>query len=156
GTIASHLALESMRGWYALDEGGPSAPGNWMKVKSNWKVEKLGPKGAFSATATPHAWAMAELHLLLRDALAYEDGDRLILFAGVPAEWFRQPIHLHAFPTHFGPMNVDWQPGSDGKSARLSLTGLTISPSSIVLALHDHRQELRDWSASITVDLQEH
>jgi hypothetical protein len=43
--------------------------------------------------------------LLLRDALLFEDGDRLVLLGGVPAEWLtgRQPIKVERMPTHFGP-----------------------------------------------------
>src|SRR5207248_1937604 len=78
-TIAKHLDHEQMRGWYAFDEGGASGPGGWHHVNTNWK------KGV----AMPHGWAIAEMALLLRDALAFEDGGRLVLLAGVPVEWLR-------------------------------------------------------------------
>lgn len=120
GTLARHFEIESMHGWFALDEGGPSAPGNWGKVKTNWKLETKGPNHAGSASAMPHGWAIAELHLLLRDALVFEDGERLVLFAGVPPEWFAQPMRLRNVPTHFGAVSVEWEPREGGGSLTVS------------------------------------
>jgi hypothetical protein len=114
-TLATHLDHEQMRGWYAFDEGGPSGPGNWGKVRSDWRVERNTDGSAKSAMAMPHGWAIAEMQLLLRDALAYENGDNLILFAGVPEEWFAQPMEIHNLPTHFGPLSISLQPGDEGK-----------------------------------------
>ena len=45
-------------------------------------------------------WAIAEMWLLLRDCLVYEDGDRLVLLAGVPPEWFThgEPMVIENLP----------------------------------------------------------
>jgi hypothetical protein len=51
----------------------------------------------------PHGWALAELWLLMRDALAYEDGNRLVLLAGVPRDWAVDVIDL---PTAFGRLSI--------------------------------------------------
>jgi hypothetical protein len=103
-----------MRGWYAFDEGGPSGPGNWGKIRSNWRVERNPDGTVKSAMAMPHGWAIAEMQLLLRDALAFEDGNKLVLFAGVPEEWFVKPMKIENLPTHFGKLSVDWQPQEKG------------------------------------------
>ena len=123
GTLDAHFEIESMRGWYALDEGGPSAPGNWGKVVSNWKVSRQGPGGVESAAAMPHGWAIAEFELLLRDSLAFEHDDKLVLFAGVSEEWFKQPMSIKNLPTHFGTMSVEWDPA--GEKVKLALPAAT-------------------------------
>src|SRR5262249_20813163 len=43
--------------------------------------------GGFGEGDMPHAWASAELVNLVRDMLLYEDGDTLVVGAGVPAAW---------------------------------------------------------------------
>ncbi len=122
-TLAVHLEHEQMRGWYAFDEGGPSGPGNWTKVRSNWTVTRDN-HDVDRARAMPHGWAIAEFQLLLRDGLAYEEGDRLVLFAGVPAEWFEKPMRLRNFPTHFGPVSVNFRPTEAGGSVEVAGTGI--------------------------------
>lgn len=58
-----------------------------------------------------HVWAAAEWVLVLRNALVHEEGDRLILGAGVPSRWL-QPGNRIAFgpaPTAFGPVSIEIQ-----------------------------------------------
>ena len=74
-----------MRGWYLLDEGGRSGPGNWSKVRTSWNKD----------VAMPHGWAIAELWLLLRDSLVHEDGDKLVLLTGVDPQWFNDVRGVH-------------------------------------------------------------
>ncbi len=150
GTLAQHFEIDSMRGWYALDEGGPSGPGNWGKVKTNWKVENKGPKGVGSSHAMPHGWAIAEMHLLLRDALVFEDGERLVLFAGVPPEWFAKPMRLRNLPTHFGSLTVDWTPDEGG--GVLAVTGASGLREVILRNLGGDRA-FTDFARPVTVRL---
>ncbi|MEQ1861128.1 MAG: hypothetical protein ABMA13_14500 [Chthoniobacteraceae bacterium] len=129
GTIAKHFDLDSMIGWYALDEGGPGGAGIWESAKTRWPVETNGPNGALSSFAMPHGWAIAELHLLLRDALVFEDGDKLVLFAGIPPGWFAKPMRLRNVPTHLGKLDVEWMPS--GERAELRISG--IGPRTVVV-----------------------
>jgi hypothetical protein len=124
-TIAAHLALEPMRGWYLLDEGGKSGPGNWSKARTNWNKD----------VAMPHGWAIAELWLLLRDSLAHEDGDKLILLAGVDPQWFNDArgMAVRNLPTHFGSLSFSYRP-KDGRG-ELSFDGAASPPGGFVLAL---------------------
>jgi hypothetical protein len=133
-TLAIHLDHEQMRGWYAFDEGGPSGPGNWGKVRTDWRVERNPDGSAKSAMAMPHGWAIAEMQLLLRDALAFEDDDRLVLFAGTPEEWFAKPMRIENLPTHFGRLSVAWEPRESGGGV-LSLSGMAAPPKGMVLRL---------------------
>ncbi len=70
-----------------------------------------------------HVWAAAEWLLMIRNCFVREEGERLILCAGVPARWLDQnmPIRFGPAPTAFGavsisitpdpgnPTRVDWQ-----------------------------------------------
>ena len=71
----------------------------------------------------PHGWAMAEFFLLLRDSLAFEAGDVLVLLAGVPPAWLKHPagFHVQNLPTHFGALSLACTPGKNG--ARLEVSG---------------------------------
>jgi hypothetical protein len=124
-TLAWHLDQPQMRGWYAFDEGGKSGSGGWGHLRTKWN----------GSVAMPHGWAIAEVCLLLRDCLAYEDNGRLVLFAGVPPTWFTQPagMSLQNLPTHFGHLEVSWQRTADG--AILRLDGDAAPPEGFVLSV---------------------
>ncbi|MEX2140671.1 MAG: hypothetical protein WD894_15520, partial [Pirellulales bacterium] len=124
-TIAGHLAHEQMQGWYAFDEGGQSGPGNWSKVRTNWNKD----------VAMPHGWAIAELWLLLRDSLVYEDQDQLVLLAGVDPRWFSDTrgMAVRDLPTHFGTLSFSYRP--NGGQAQLNLEGRAAPPGGFVVAL---------------------
>ena len=58
---------------------------------------------------TPHGWAAASFVLLYRNALLYEDGDRLELCWGVFPEWLRSGAHIRvtSAPTRFGEVDFE-------------------------------------------------
>jgi hypothetical protein len=122
GTLATSLDDEQMRGWFAFDEGGGSASGTWYRARTTWPCCKSKP-GDNLGVAMPHGWAIAEFWLLMRDAIVYEDGGRLILLAGIAPEWFRHSAGIRAenLPTHFGPFSFKYSPGK--RFATLTLTG---------------------------------
>ena len=123
-TLRIHLEHPQMgragqaSGWFAFDEGGLSGIGNWNRLRSRLEIKPF-----FGTTlgtmAMPHGWAIAEFHLLLRDCLAYEDNHQLVLFAGIPENWFDRPMIVHGLPTHFGRFNMDYSPGT--KSLRVTI-----------------------------------
>lgn len=124
-TIANHLDHRQMHGWYAFDEGGRSGAGGWRFARTTWN----------SSVAMPHGWAIAEMWLLLRDCLVYEDGDRLHLLSGVSPDWFtgQQAMEVKYLPTHFGICSFAYVPDRTG--ATLTLTGDASPPGGFVLAL---------------------
>jgi len=126
-TLEYHLDQPQMQHWYAFDEGGKSGSGGWGHLRTKWN----------GSVAMPHGWASAEVHLLLRDCLAYEDGDRLVLFAGVPARWFtdRAGMRIKNLPTHFGRLDASWE--VTGGRATLLLGGKAVPPEGLVLSLPD-------------------
>jgi hypothetical protein len=128
GTIARHLDHPQMQGWYALDEGGKSGAGGWGHARTTWNPN----------VAMPHGWAVAELWHLVRDALLFEDGKRLVLLGGIPSGWFRgtRRFLVRTMPTHFGPCTFRYEP--DGTEAVLTLSGRAAPPGGFVLRLPEN------------------
>lgn len=124
-TLQRHLDHEQMKGWYAFDEGGKSGSGGWGRVRTAWNGN----------VAMPHGWAIAELWLLMRDCLAFENDQRLVLLSGVPPAWFthKDGIRIEGLPTYFGKLNLLWKPGQGG--ATLSLGGTAKPPKGFLLRL---------------------
>jgi len=134
GTIASHLDEEQMRGWFALDEGGPTGIGGWGHLLTTWPLHRPA-QGQPSTVAMPDGWVLAELGLLMRDALLFEDNDRLVLLGGVPPEWLTgsADIGVEHLPTHFGPCALRY--GCRGGRASLTVSGEAAPPAGFVLRL---------------------
>ncbi len=62
-----------------------------------------------------HVWASAEWVLMIRNCFVREEGEQLILGAGVPRRWLDQPdpISYGPAPTDFGPVSVRIIPDPD-------------------------------------------
>ena len=62
-----------------------------------------------------HVWASAEWVLMIRNCFVREEGEQLILGAGVPQRWLDQPdpIRYGPAPTDFGPVSVRIIPDPD-------------------------------------------
>jgi len=127
-TINIHLEHEQMRGWYAFDEGGDSGVGGWNHVRTTWRQGQ-------ASDAMPHGWAIAEFQLLMRDCLLFEDGNKLVLFGGVPIEWFRNSdgMSWQNLPTHFGKCSAAYN--VKGTNATLTLESVVPPPGGFVLRL---------------------
>ncbi len=134
GTLAIHLDHEQMRGWYAFDEGGGSGSGGWYRARTKWTHSREKPGNNLSV-AMPHGWAIAEFWLLMRDSIAFEDDGRLVLLAGVPPEWFRDPKGMRArgLATYFGRLDLSYTVA--GSEAALDLTGTAAPPEGFILRL---------------------
>ncbi|MFN7992408.1 MAG: hypothetical protein U0Q18_02335 [Bryobacteraceae bacterium] len=121
GTLQIHLAHEQMRGWYAFDEGGGSGSGGWHRLRTRWPCDRSKP-GSNSSVAMPHGWALAEFWLLMRDSIAFEDGNRIVLFGGVPEAWFRAAEGMAAkgLATYFGPLDIVYRRIPEGAGVRVA------------------------------------
>jgi hypothetical protein len=141
GTVAAHLSHPRVQGWYTLDEGGRSGTGGWNHVRTAWRQGK-------DSVAMPHGWATAELFLLLRDCLLFEDCGRLVLLAGVPPRWFEDPagLKLEGLRTHFGPCSLKLEPLPQSGETVLTLGESCRPPGGFVLRLP------AGLEASVTVD----
>lgn len=71
-----------------------------------------------------HVWAAAEWVLMIRNCFVREEGDRLILCAGVPQRWLDQdkPIRFGPAPTSFGTLSLSIMPAS-GRAPRVEWRG---------------------------------
>lgn len=71
-----------------------------------------------------HVWASAEWVLMVRNCFVREEGDRLILCAGVPERWLEQeaPIRFGPAPTSFGAITITIQP-CPGAAPKVTWTG---------------------------------
>ncbi|NHA15406.1 hypothetical protein G8346_10550 [Thioalkalivibrio sp. XN279] len=65
-----------------------------------------------------HVWAAAEWVLMLRNCFLREEGERLVLCAGVPARWLDDggPIRFGPAPTTFGTVSVEVLPEGGGRA----------------------------------------
>lgn len=61
-----------------------------------------------------HVWAAAEWVLMIRNCFVREEGERLILCAGIPQRWLDQatPIRFGPAPTAFGTVSITITPGA--------------------------------------------
>jgi hypothetical protein len=71
-----------------------------------------------------HVWAAAEWVLMIRNCFVREEGDRLILCAGIPARWLDQstPISFGPAPTSFGAVSLSITPET-GNPPRVAWRG---------------------------------
>ena len=80
-------------------------------------VSKDVPDG-YGTGDMPEAWGPANLILLVRDMLFYEDGDSLHVFAGIPANWVApgEKLSISSAPTTLGgKLSLDLDYASAGK-----------------------------------------
>lgn len=71
-----------------------------------------------------HVWAAAEWVLMIRNCFVREEGERLVLCAGVPARWLGQdtPIRFGPAPTAFGALSLSITPQA-GTAPRIEWRG---------------------------------
>ena len=71
-----------------------------------------------------HVWAAAEWVLMIRNCFVREEGDRLILGAGIPPRWLEQdaPIRFGPAPTSFGAVSLTISPQT-GRPPRVAWQG---------------------------------
>lgn len=62
-----------------------------------------------------HVWAAAEWVLMVRNCFVREEGDRLILCAGIGERWLQEgsPVRFGPAPTYFGPVSITLNPLSN-------------------------------------------
>ncbi|REE91586.1 hypothetical protein A8990_10494 [Paenibacillus taihuensis] len=66
---------------------------------------------------TPHGWTAAEVFLLLRDCLAREKGDSLIIGSGIPESWLTESFSVRGMPTYFGQLSFEYSADDRSLSA---------------------------------------
>jgi len=81
----------------------------------------------------PHTWVGAAFAAAVRNLLAMEHGERLVLLAGVPPRWLQSPDGVSArdLPTHFGPLTL--QAHLEGYTLKVVFSGRLHPPGGVVL-----------------------
>jgi len=101
-TVERFLDTHTAPGLYTYSEGKDDENSAllWQRTRG-WDLIQY---------VTPHGWTAAELFLLLRDSLAREEGDKLIIGSGIPKVWMEKPFAVENMPTHFGKLSFKYEP----------------------------------------------
>lgn len=101
-TMEHFLGTHTSPGLYTYSEGKDDENSAllWQRTRG-WDVINY---------VTPHGWTAAELFLFMRDSLAREDGDKLVIGSGIPESWMDNPFSVESMPTHFGRVSFHYDP----------------------------------------------
>ncbi len=81
----------------------------------------------------PHTWVGSGYISAVRALFAYEEGDRLILAAGIDPEWVGDGIAVHHLPTQFGGLSYDIR--HDDGLIRMTIEGQARPPDGFTVRL---------------------
>jgi hypothetical protein len=109
-TLEHFLTDHTSPGLYTYSEGNRDENSFllWQRTRGWDKIRYV----------TPHGWTAAEVFLLLRDCLAREENNRLLIGSGIPEAWQDKPFAVRNLPTYFGRLSYSYVPGT----RRLSVT----------------------------------
>ena len=107
-----HQASPGLYTWWE-GKGEENTFGRWERVRG-WVTPPH---------VTPHYWTAAEMLLLQLDMLAYIDQTTnqptLVIGAGIPDTWLKQPMQVRGLPMPNGEIDWNW----DGKQMQVKLSG---------------------------------
>ncbi|HEY8241338.1 MAG TPA: discoidin domain-containing protein, partial [Kiritimatiellia bacterium] len=112
-------ALACLR-FFSVDSSHPQ-PWNHLA-----EVVHANPRAPSYIGDMPHTWVGAGYINAVRSLFAYETGDRLVLAAGVPADWLDAGVTVADLPTQFG--TISYTLKRDGDAVVLSVTGEAAPP----------------------------
>jgi hypothetical protein len=97
-----------------------------------------------------HVWAAAEWVLMVRNCFVREEGDRLILCAGIGERWLQEgsPVLFGPAPTCFGPVSITLRPLSDASIEFVLQTAWHDQEPTIDIRLPGHEPVTLERSAS--------
>lgn len=119
-------ALDALR-FFVRDAVRPAA---WNHMA---EVVHVAPRTPAYIGDMPHTWVGADYINAVRALFAFEDGDRLILAAGVDPDWFVAGIRVTDLPTQFG--RVSYQMHRDTHGLHMILSGDLHPPGGIEIPL---------------------
>ncbi len=92
-------ALDAL-GWF-MGHRRPEAWNQWAEVV--WRD----PRAPRFIGDMPHTWVGSDFIRAVTDLFAYEEGDRLVVGAGLPEAWARAPggVGVRGLQTHHGPLS---------------------------------------------------
>ncbi|MGA7935842.1 MAG: hypothetical protein WCA35_19985, partial [Kovacikia sp.] len=108
----NHQASPGLYTWWE-GSGEENSFGLWEKVRGWVKPQHV----------TPHYWTAAEMLLLQLDLLAYTDlsanSPTMVIGAGIPQDWLKQPMSVRGLPMPNGKLDWQW----DGQQMRVKIAG---------------------------------
>jgi hypothetical protein len=110
---------------------------NWREeMPKQTKPNEVFPFGQGSGSM-PHVSASAEFIRLTGHLLAFDRGDELHLFEGLPSAWLKPGMttRLNGMRTVFGPLTLELKVAPDGKTASLRIAPLA-DPSCRKIVVH--------------------
>ena len=113
-TVEHFLSTHTAPGLYTYSEGKDDENSAllWQRTRGWDKIKYV----------TPHGWTGAELFLLLRDCLAREEGNKLVIGSGVPKDWMGEPFAVENMPTYFGKLSFQYEPAGKTLSVQIERT----------------------------------
>lgn len=124
------LSHHTAPGLYTYHEGNgdENSSGLWQRCRGWDKIKYV----------TPHGWTSAELFLLLRDCMLYENEGTLVIGAGVPKSWMecKESFGISNVSTYFGKVMWKFDPYSHlltieiehppDNGCKIALPGITV------------------------------
>lgn len=110
--LERYYADQDVPGLYGYNEGrGATERGKPTYGGQDWGFgNTLAYRGWDLFTCNmPHNWVSAELFLMMRDALLYEEDETLVIGAGIPEIWMdgKAPVKVRDLPTCFGRVSYE-------------------------------------------------
>lgn len=118
---------------YFFDDQRPAAWHQWAEV-----VRANPRQGGFIGDM-PHTWVGSDFIRSALDLLAYEEGEALIIGAGLAPEWVRRGVTVRGLSTHYGLLDYS----IDAERIRIGGT-LRVPPKGIVVRSPSGRQYAAD------------
>jgi hypothetical protein len=113
----AHEALQ-----YFMHDRRPIGWRHWAEVV--WRD----PRAPKFIGDMPHTWVGSDFIRSVTDFFAYDEGDALVVGAGIPREWLRSgPVRIRHLHTQFGELDLEIQ------ADRMSLTGTAAPPGGFVV-----------------------
>ncbi len=119
-------ALEAL--WWFFGHRRPAAWNQWAEVV--WR-DPLAPQFIGDM---PHTWVGSDFIRAVTDLFAYEEGDRLIVGAGIPEAWAQSEtgVGVQRLGTHYGPLSYTLT--DDGTAATFVIEdGPTVPPGGLIV-----------------------
>jgi len=126
-SIESFLANHTAPGLYTYHEGSMDENSFllWQRTRGWDDINFI----------TPHGWTAAELFLLLRDCLVYEENGAVIIGSGIPESWLESDFSVGNIPTFCGNLSFKYTAADktlrvqteDGVDVRHELPGVGIT-----------------------------
>lgn len=111
--LTLHLAQVLLRAGDPRFEGLVAAVAALASPTGQWPEAVHPGTGGGCMGDGQHVWAAAEWVLMLRNRLVREEGQRLVLCAGIPSRWLHKDagVAWEPAPTAFGPLSLALEPG---------------------------------------------